>query len=224
VSVSMVEKNGWVDLLKDCQKKCRVASGDVIIIDKELELELECHRSSRCLMAHCLPSSLQFRFRRMRSQSKISENVFADWLSRLHWVEDCEVDAVANVSDAEHDKAVEEALRSVHNARSGHHRLRRTWLMLNEHYPGHAISQKAIREFLEVCPECQKYRISMRDSLPAPRRVLDSQHRHTCGYDLFYITPGDKEGFKYLHVIKLMPSRIVGLYRLKVLRWLCVSS
>jgi hypothetical protein len=41
------------------------------------------------------------------------QNVFADWLSRLHWVEDCEVDAVANVSDAEHDKAVEEALRSV---------------------------------------------------------------------------------------------------------------
>ena len=70
--------------------------------------------------------------------------------------------AVANDSDADHDEAVEEALRSVHNARSGHHGLRRTWLMLNEHYPGHAISQKAIREFIEVCPQCQKYRISMR--------------------------------------------------------------
>lgn len=140
------------------------------------------------------------------------QNVFADWLWRLHWVEDCDLGAVANVSDAEHDRAVEEALRSVHNARSGHHGLRRTWLLLNEHYPGHAISQKAIREFIEVCPQCQKYRLPMRDSLPAPKRVLDSQHRHTCGYDLQYITPEDKEGYKYLHVVKLMPSRIVGLY------------
>jgi hypothetical protein len=52
----------------------------------------------------------------------------------------------------------------------------------------------------------------MADSLKPPTRVLSSQHRHTCGYDLLYVSPADGEGFKYLHVVKLLPSRIVGLY------------
>lgn len=29
---------------------------------------------------------------------------------------------------------------------------------------------------------------------------------------MLYITPPDAEGFKYLHVFKLFPSRVVGLY------------
>jgi hypothetical protein len=55
----------------------------------------------------------------------------------------------------------------------------------------------------------------MSDSLPPPARALPTDHRHTCGYDLLYVTPPHKEGYKYIHVIKLMPSRVVGLYPAK---------
>lgn len=153
-------------------------------------------------------------------------NVFADWLSRLHpdvkggeqptpsimGVSEVKLDQTQVVKSIGDKDKVRQALSSVHNSRMGHHGLRRTWLLLNEHYPGHAIPQRVISDFLSTCPQCQKYRYAMRDSLEAPIRVIEAQHRTTCGYDLVYITPPDEGGFKYLHVIRMLPSRIVGLY------------
>jgi hypothetical protein len=56
----------------------------------------------------------------------------------------------------------------------------------------------------------------MRDSLPPPVRAIRSDHpRVFCGYDTLYITPADQEGYQYIHVFKLLPSRLVGLYPAK---------
>ena len=139
------------------------------------------------------------------------ENVFADWLSRME--EEPTVESLGMVERVK--DGVDDALRKVHNARMGHGGIRRTWLLLNEHFPGHGVSMETVAEFISVCPTCQKYRLGMVDSLPAPVRHLSKDHRNTCGYDLLYVSPPDKEGYKYIHVVKLMPSRVVGLYPAK---------
>ena len=41
--------------------------------------------------------------------------------------------------------------------------------------------------------------------------------RHLCGYDTLYITPPDADGFQYLHVFKMIPSKLVALYPSKTL-------
>jgi hypothetical protein len=94
----------------------------------------------------------------------------------------------------------------------GHGGIRRTWMLLNKYFEGHGINMATVADFISTCPTCQKYRLGMADSLPAPKRVLSTEHRHTCGYDLLYVSPPDADGFKYIHVLKLMPSRVVGLY------------
>ena len=53
----------------------------------------------------------------------------------------------------------------------------------------------------------------MNQSIAAPIRAIIPDHpRHYCGYDTLYVTPPDQEGYQYLHVFKLIPSRLVGLY------------
>lgn len=145
------------------------------------------------------------------------QNVFADYLSRMHPQDkDEQKDSILNVNDqlenGNDDDNVTKTLKMVHNSRLGHQGIRRTWLLLNKYFPGHKISQKSIADFISSCIYCQKYRFGMIDSLKPPIRVLNVTHRHTVGYDLLYISPEDSENYKYLHVIKMFPSRIVGLY------------
>jgi hypothetical protein len=158
------------------------------------------------------------------SHIKGKENGFADWLSR-DFVEPqlvflsmlSEEQPVSSGSDSagveETGDEVSRAIRKVHNARMGHYGVRRTWNALNKHLPGHAIPIKAVRDFVEGCVWCQKLRKDMVDSLPAPVRALDQSFpRNYCGYDTLYVSPADEDGFQYIHVFKLLPSRIVGLF------------
>jgi hypothetical protein len=58
----------------------------------------------------------------------------------------------------------------------------------------------------------------MNDSLPAPIRAITPEHpRVFCGYDTLYVTPADGDGYQYIHVFKMLPSRLVGLYPSKSL-------
>ena len=118
-------------------------------------------------------------------------------------------------SDSE---VISSVLSKVHNQRMGHHGAQRTWSMLNKYYPGHGISMSAVQDFVKECAFCQKVRKTMAASIPAPIRVIASEHpRHLCGYDTLYITPADAEGYQYLHVFKFIPSRLVALYPSKSL-------
>ena len=155
-----------------------------------------------------------------------SKNDFADWLSREYV--DPTLTMLASLSGVEDSQTGVEPeglvnngspsslIDLVHNARMGHHGVRRTWKLLNKHLPGHGISVQRIREYIDECIWCQKLRADMNDSLVPPVRSVDPAHpRVYCGYDTLYISPADDEGYQYLHVFKLIPSRLVGLYPAK---------
>jgi hypothetical protein len=56
---------------------------------------------------------------------------------------------------------LDEALKAVHNAHVGHGGIRNTWLLLNDTFPGHKVSAKAVADFISTCSACQKYRLGM---------------------------------------------------------------
>ncbi len=91
------------------------------------------------------------------------------------------------------------------------------WDILESEERGrHAISCEAARDFVGNCIWCQKLQQDMADSLPPPIRGIDPDHpRVYCGYDTLYVSPADQEGYQYIHVFKLLPSRLVGLYPAK---------
>jgi hypothetical protein len=155
-----------------------------------------------------------------------SKNNFADWLSRdfvepelplMSFLTSMEpvvqLFGVDPALVAKPKSDVDKVIELVHNSRMGHFGVRRTWKLLNKHVPGHGISTSAIKDYIDECIWCQKLRQNMADSIPAPVRAIRSEHdRSLCGYDTLYVTPADDEGFQYLHVFKLFPSRLVGLY------------
>jgi hypothetical protein len=153
------------------------------------------------------------------------DNVFADWLSRMHepsMITETSLNLLNALNDVEVETKSSDALGSVlqkvHNSRMGHHGAYRTWVLLNRHYPAHGISMKTIQEYVQECVFCQKVRNTMNESLSAPTRAIVADHpRHLCGYDTLYITPPDSEGYQYLHVFKMIPSRLVALYPSKTL-------
>jgi hypothetical protein len=167
------------------------------------------------------------------------ENVFADYLSReeigstvallsfltvvdtgdeLVSDEDVADDGTSGVlmEQDQYITTVDQAIKMVHNSRMGHSGVRRTWKALNQYIPGHGISIMQVKNFVDECVWCQKLRLTMADSLLAPVRSIRSDHpRVYCGYDTLYVTPADAEGYQYIHVFKLLPSRLVGLYPAK---------
>ena len=163
------------------------------------------HRNLVWIEASIIPKIIRIRLFLQSFDFKIlhiagNENIFADWLSRMDVTPGNNVTSTvvsdnlqllyniaSNENNGDSDN-VEMMLKSVHNARMGHHGLKRTWLLLNDTYPGHKIPQRTISEFISSCPQCQKYRLHMNDSLPAPTRVISGEHRHLCEYDLLYIT------------------------------------
>ena len=106
-----------------------------------------------------------------------------------------------------------EAFDLVHNGRIGHHGVKRTWLKLSKVFPGHKLTTEVIQDFIDRCPICQKFNAGMSASLQAPIRALDSEHcRHYVGFDTLSVSPPDKKGHCCIHVVKQLPSRLVGLY------------
>jgi hypothetical protein len=97
----------------------------------------------------------------------------------------------------------EELLRKVHGGRMGHNGARVTWKLLNDHFPGvHRIPYRVVQEFVANCAVCQKDRLGMVDTLePVVRHLKPEHQRSMVGVDTLTITPPDKYGNQYLHVI-----------------------
>jgi hypothetical protein len=134
---------------------------------------------------------------------KGKDNVFADWLSLMEEVE-------------VKPSSVDEALRRVHNSRVGHHGSLRTWKKLRDVYPGNNVPMGVVEDFVRECPVCQKHRHRMTESLIAPIRKLEPESaRHFCGYDTVYVTPATKDGYKYLHHVRLLPAMLSAFYPAK---------
>ena len=105
-------------------------------------------------------------------------------------------------------------LRKVHGARSLHWGAHSTWRLLNEQYPGHKIPMSYVRYHVRECDICQKYRKTLnRDRMPAIIRHLKVPGpRSTVGIDGFTISPPDKHGNAYMHVIVNHFTKHVYLY------------
>ena len=77
-------------------------------------------------------------------------------------------------------KSPEELLRTVHGGTFLHHGARRTWLLLNEIYPGHRVPLRTIAEFIESCAVCQKHKQGLRDTIhfhPGTQALFPPPHR-----------------------------------------------
>jgi len=75
-------------------------------------------------------------------------------------------------------------LASVHGGNMLHQGARRTWLLLNQVYPGHRIPLRTVQEYIENCAICQKHKHRLRDTLKPYYRVLKPEsHRITVGMD-----------------------------------------
>tara|TARA_A100001015_G_C14899155_1_gene675682 strand:+ start:87 stop:398 length:312 start_codon:yes stop_codon:yes gene_type:complete len=90
---------------------------------------------------------------------------------------------------------INEAIKEVHNSRSGHMGAETTWKRLNEWYPGNAVTLQTVKEFIRSCPICQKDRIKQAESLPPMyRTVKAAEHRHVIGMDHTKVSPRDNNG------------------------------
>jgi hypothetical protein len=92
----------------------------------------------------------------------------AGWLSRMYNAGESviSIETVDRPNPEElliAQEKIRNALEAVHNSRIGHHGVRRTWKLLNEHTPGHKIPIKLLEDFISFCIWCQKVRMGMAD-------------------------------------------------------------
>jgi hypothetical protein len=107
----------------------------------------------------------------------------------------------------------DEALSQCHNARVGHHGVRRTWNALNKYFPGHRIPYRRVTDFVSECPICQKDRLGMGDALvPLVRHLKVPTTRSRIGIDTLTVTPVDIHGNQYLTVIVNQFTKLVAGY------------
>ena len=113
----------------------------------------------------------------------------------------------------DHTIQPEEVLKLVHGKRMGHFGIRKTWKLLNEHFPGHHIPYKVVEEFVMTCPICQKDRLGMADTLePVVLTLKPERRRSMVGVDTLTITPPDEVGNSYATVVINHFTKLVGIY------------
>ncbi len=110
----------------------------------------------------------------------------------------------------------EDLFKQVHNGRTGHHGVRRTWNLLNLHFPGHHVPIRVVSDLVEACPICQKERLGMVNKIQSTTRALKAPHLHSSvGIDILTVTPTDKFGNSYLVVLVNLFSKLVFLFPIK---------
>jgi len=113
---------------------------------------------------------------------------------------------------------IREAFKAVHNGRLGHHGARRTWLALNESFPGHSISFEVVRDLVMSCPVCQKDRLRMANSIkPMYRSIKQENFRKAIGIDHVTITPADEDGNNVLTVVVNLFNGLARMYPYKTI-------
>ena len=110
----------------------------------------------------------------------------------------------------------EHYLSLVHGGRSFHHGERRTWLSLNERFPGHNIPYSYVSEYVAKCSTCQKNRLGMTDNItPVVRHVKVEHSRKRICVDTLFITPADMHGNSVAHIVVNMFTRLIDGYPCK---------
>merc|ERR1711991_654909 len=114
----------------------------------------------------------------------------------------------------------QEILSLVHNGKKGHWGAYRTWVTLNDTFPGHGIPFRTVQEFVQHCPICQKLNHPMRhNKLRSQYRTIKSMiFRKAIGIDHVTITPiseGEHGGYKGITVLVNLFSGHAELYPYK---------
>ena len=110
----------------------------------------------------------------------------------------------------------DDCLKEVHNGKVGHMGARLTWTRLNKQFPGHHISYQLVQEFVAACPNCNKTRLGMKDTLvPIIRTLKPPETRTAIGIDAVEITPHGEEGYTHINVVVNLFTKFVALYPVK---------
>ena len=116
----------------------------------------------------------------------------------------------------ERNKNPEHYIALVHGGRNFHHGERRTWLLLNNRFPGHSIPYAYVAEYVAKCSTCQKNRLGMTDNiLPLVRHIKVDHYRKRIALDTLFITPTDMHGNCVAHIVVNMFTRLIDGYPVK---------
>lgn len=136
-----------------------------------------------------------------------SQNAIADWESKFHSV--LGTFSMLGIQNADN---VTKVLGQVHGKRSGHHGVRRTWKLLNKHFPGHRIPYKIVEDFIWNCAICQKFRLGMNDQLESiVRHLVVPNARSTVGVDYLSLEE-DRNGNIGCYVFRNFFTKWMGIY------------
>ena len=136
-----------------------------------------------------------------------SQNKVADHLSRAFH------DDKSSISPSL--SAITPSISDVHNSRSGHLGIRRTWDLLNKCYPGHSYSLQDVTDHIKECVTCQTTRQSHQSSLqPLVKTLHTSDIRAAVAIDTLTIEK-DKSGNQYILTIINMFSKLLAIYPVK---------
>ena len=160
-------------------------------------------------------------------------NRVADWQSRLFAVNHSELSGMSamksRVIEESQDEIVKssadttetvlvtrsEMLNKVHGGRSAHLGARRTWMLLNQHFPGHGISYSQVAEHISNCAVCQKTRLGMTEVLvPIIRHLKNPAPRRVVGIDFLSLEP-DKYGMIGVYVVRDHFSKLIFIHSVK---------
>ena len=106
-----------------------------------------------------------------------------------------------------------EILQHIHNARQGHKGVSATWRKLRDLYPGHNIPLDFVRQYIEECPVCQKFRAQRGKNFYAvPTKSIPATHLHSSiGVDLAHMEK-DCGGNHYICVVVNHFSKLAHLF------------
>ena len=120
------------------------------------------------------------------------------------------------LADGEAMLTPDEILAKVHGGRAGHHGAKRTMALLNKHFPGHAISQALVEDYVASCWNCQKNRLPRAVFVePIVRHIKPPGKRSALGIDTLTISPPDKHGNNYVIVLVNLYTKLCQLYPVK---------
>lgn len=126
------------------------------------------------------------------------------------------LDTIVSTLNVIETNQLDDVLKDVHNARTGHWGIHKTMSRLDELYPGHEIPYKVVADYINRCSICQKDRLGMVNSLkPIIRHLKPPHQRATIGIDDLTITPADEFGNSHLIVIVVHFTKLAWGYPCK---------
>ena len=112
----------------------------------------------------------------------------------------------------------EQMFHAVHggkSGRSGHFGVRKTWMLLNDTFPGHGISYDQVCELVVMCVPCQKMRHAMTEVLiPITRHLKTTDSRRVVGIDHLSME-ADDYGMTGAYVVRDHFSKIIFIHAVK---------